>query len=172
MKGAAMIRLPDYFLAAGATPLASTALAAPVRERPRGTVTAISGDLLTVHMHDADDAGRACRQHPLRGGGTRKEDLQSRCEPEAFVVDRWRPLRSGDVLDILDGITKHARRNRMADPVQLLVVTPFAAGAGTQSPRDIGRLFAISARYGYLNDSPQKNWRPVSRSLAWRDCRK
>jgi hypothetical protein len=44
MKGAVMIRLPDYFLAAGATLLANTALAAPVRERPRGTLTAISGD--------------------------------------------------------------------------------------------------------------------------------
>ena len=48
MTGAVMIRLPDHFLAAGATPLASTASAAPVRERARGTATAISGDLLTV----------------------------------------------------------------------------------------------------------------------------
>ena len=50
-----MTRLPDYFLASGATLLTSTALAAPVRECQRGTVTAISGDMLTVHTHDAAD---------------------------------------------------------------------------------------------------------------------
>jgi hypothetical protein len=55
MTGAVMIRLPDYFLAADAALLASTALAAPVREHPRGIVTAISGDMLTVHMLDLAD---------------------------------------------------------------------------------------------------------------------
>ena len=50
-----MIRHPDYFLAADAALLAGTALAGPVRERPRGTVTAISGDMLTVYMLDLAD---------------------------------------------------------------------------------------------------------------------
>jgi hypothetical protein len=76
------------------------------------------------------------------------------------------------VLDIVDDIFKHAWRNRMADPVQLLVVTPFAAVAETPSHRDIERLFATSARYGFRNGSPQKIWRPLSRCLPWRDCRK
>jgi hypothetical protein len=44
-----MTRLPARLLAASAALLATTALAAPVRERVRGTITTISGDMLTVH---------------------------------------------------------------------------------------------------------------------------
>jgi hypothetical protein len=76
------------------------------------------------------------------------------------------------VLDIVDNILKHVWRNRMADPVQLLVVTSFAAVAETPSPPDIERFFATSTRYGFRNGSPQKIWRPGSRRLPWRDCRK
>ena len=71
IRGAVMIRLPDYFLAAGATLPASTASAAAVRERPR--VTAISGVLLTVQRRGShSDCRSSFRVRHPRNGCCRK----------------------------------------------------------------------------------------------------
>jgi hypothetical protein len=50
-----MTRFPAILLAAGAAFLATTALAAPMRERVRGTVAEISGDTLTVRTMSGTD---------------------------------------------------------------------------------------------------------------------
>jgi len=50
-----MTRLAAFLLAASAALLATTALAAPMRERVRGTVAEISGDTLTVRTMTGTD---------------------------------------------------------------------------------------------------------------------
>ncbi|HUC18099.1 MAG TPA: DUF5666 domain-containing protein [Acetobacteraceae bacterium] len=50
-----MTRLPARLLAASAALLATTALAAPIHERVRGTVATISGGTITVHTPSGKD---------------------------------------------------------------------------------------------------------------------
>jgi len=110
-----MIRPPDYFFTAGATRLASTALAAPVRERPRGTVTAIRGDMLTVHTHDAADVPVA-----LAGSSRYVEVVKSsfdQVDPRSYI----------------DAITKMVGNEPVA--LEVAVFPPAMRGAGERDAR-------------------------------------
>ena len=78
-----MTRFPAILLAAGAALLATTALAAPMRERVRGTVAVISGDTLTVRTMSGRDVPVA-----LTGSTHYAEVLKSnldRVDPGSYI---------------------------------------------------------------------------------------
>ncbi len=91
-----MPRLPACLLAASAALLATTALAAPVRERVRGTVTAISGDTLTVHTQSGTDVPVA-----LTGTTHYVEVLKSsldKIEPGSYIGTAAKSIGGSDLV--------------------------------------------------------------------------
>ncbi len=78
-----MTRFPAVLLAAGTALLAATALAAPMRERVRGTVAVISGNTLTVRTMSGTDVPVA-----LTGSTRYTEVLKSnldRVDPGSYI---------------------------------------------------------------------------------------
>jgi quercetin dioxygenase-like cupin family protein len=82
---------------------------------------------------------------------------------------QWRDMHAGDYVHIPGGIV-HAHRNVSDEPAVDLVITSTRLGqffrelarpdVGLReplTPEDLGRLIALSAKYGYILGTPEQN---------------
>jgi hypothetical protein len=146
-----MIRLPDYFLVADATLLASAALAVPVRERLRGT--AVSGDMPTVHAHDAADV-------PVALAGSARYVKVVKSSPDQV-----------DPSSYIGTATKSARNRLVA--LEAVVFPPVMRGAGGATMPGTASLTRHSraarrrpAQRPTARSTPRSRWSAADRPLA------